>query len=161
MIVCVLIKPAARALKVTVKHFPQRRRSMKASYGARPVQLMADIVKPDDFAVSRVKKGNMKAVEVEWIVSRASRISFGLCKHVLRTESEFLCFNDPEQYGVNIQRVIGGTVGRFVFFNIALSEVAQISRSVKASDVPPGASKLRIDSGSSSFSLALRLRHLR
>jgi hypothetical protein len=33
MIVCVLVKPAARALKVAVKQFPQRSRGMKASYG--------------------------------------------------------------------------------------------------------------------------------
>ena len=156
MIVCVLLKPAARALEVAIEHFPQRSGSVKPSYGARPVQLMADIMKPDDFAVGRVKKRNVKAVEVKWIVGRAARVSFGLGEDILRTEGESLRFNDAEQNRVNVQRVIGRPVVSLVLFDSALRVVAQASRCVEGSYGPPGASKLRIDSRSSSLPLILQ-----
>jgi hypothetical protein len=59
-------------------------------------------VKPDDFTVSRVKKGNVKAIEVKGIGSRAARVSFGLGEHVLRTESEFLRLYDTKQNRVYV-----------------------------------------------------------
>jgi len=63
---------------------------------------MADIVKPDDFTVGRVKKRNVKAIEVKWIVGCTARVSFGLSEDVLRTEGEFLRLNHAEQDRVNV-----------------------------------------------------------
>ena len=56
-----------------------------------------------------------------------SRVPFGLGEDVLRTEGEFLRFNDPEQDRVDVQRIIGRHVVSLVLFDSALGVVAQAS----------------------------------
>ena len=50
----------------------------------RPVQLVPDVVVPDDFAVGRIQKRNLEASEVEGAIGESLGVTLGLREHALR-----------------------------------------------------------------------------
>lgn len=79
------------------------------------IQAVANIVMPDDFAVSGIEKRYPATAEIERIDGCAPRVAFGLGQNVLRAEGEFLGCNNAEQPATDAQGVIGWSMFRGVF----------------------------------------------
>ena len=82
---------------------------------------MADIVKPDDFAVGRIEERDMEAGEVEGILCGTSGISLGLSQGVLRTECPPLCFDDPKDAAIDAEGIVRRAIIRLVFLDAVRS----------------------------------------
>src|SRR5205823_13328571 len=104
---------------------------VEVSDPARAVQQMPDIVEPENLAVSRVEERNVETAKIEPVPGRAARVTLGLHQRVLRTEAEFLRFDDAEERAVEAERIISRTVARLVLRDSVLRQYAQRLRGVK------------------------------
>ena len=50
------------------------------------------------FPVGGIEKRHAVAVPVAGAVECAARVTFGLFKHILRTDGDFLCFDDAQEF---------------------------------------------------------------
>src|SRR5205823_1697250 len=73
----------------------------------RPIQIVADVVIPNDFAIGGVEKRNPEAAEVKGALDHAPRIALRLREDVLRTERELLCLNNSQNPTADGERIIG------------------------------------------------------
>src|SRR6266849_2906127 len=97
---------------------------------------MANVVEPEDLAGCRIQKGRSIAIEVERCVVNALRVALGLREYVLRTQRDFLRFDDPQELAINDQRVVGGAICGGKLLNRVTTILAQRSCWTERRDLP-------------------------
>src|SRR5947209_8300115 len=97
---------------------------------------MANILEPEDLPVCRIQKRHSIAIEVEWRMVNALRVTLGLCEHVLRTQRDLFRLDDAEELAVNDQRIVGGPICRRKLFNRMAAIPAQRFCWIERRDLP-------------------------
>src|SRR5436309_6418568 len=97
---------------------------------------MANIVEPEDLPVRRIQKRHSIAIEVEWRMVNALRVTLGLCEHVLRTQRDLFRLDDAEELAVYDQRIVGGTVGSRELLDRMTTISAERSCGIEGCDFP-------------------------
>ena len=115
---------------------------MESSERVRTIQMVANVMMPDYFAVRGIEEGNTVAVKAQRVCGCSSRISFRLREDILRAKRELLCLNDAENPTSDAERVICWSVVRLVFFDCAAVVRGKRFAIVEGDDSPPAALSL-------------------
>src|SRR5439155_7488386 len=103
---------------------------------ARTVQIVADVMEPQHFAIRRVQKWDMKSIEVERIRGCAARVSLRLNENVLWAKTQLLGFYDGQDATVRYQHIIGGAVIGGVFLGGVIAIRGHRPSRVEGNDLP-------------------------
>src|SRR5262249_1936311 len=142
----VLLKPIALGVEIAGEHLAERVRRVETRDLSRPIQLVANILKPEHLAIRGVQERNVIPTEVEAACVNAFRISFGLPENVLRSEGDLLRFDDAQQLTIDDERVIRRTIcGRVLLDRMALV-LGKCTIRVERHDLPSPRPELGVDS---------------
>jgi hypothetical protein len=98
----------------------------------RRIQLVADVVVPDDLAVGGVKKRNAELAGSDGRLGDAFGVALSLEENVLRTDGELLGLDDADDEAATAEGVVGGPLA------VSNSSTAQFSQTVSGT---PGANR--------------------
>ena len=136
---------AKRSFEIEGEKSAERLRRVEVRDLPRTVQIAADIMVPDHFAVRGIEKRSAKAAKNNRARRDPTRVPISLAQYVLRAEAELLCFNDPENLTCCANRVIGRAMVGRIFLNGAAIEFRKRGVRCERHHAPAGRAEARVD----------------
>ncbi len=130
---------------VARQEFPKSLRRVERGDLMRPIEWVADVMMPGDFAVRGIQERHTESAEIKGARLQSARISLGLQQNFLRTERQLLRFHNPKNLAVGTEGVIRRACLGGIFFNGTVAVYAEGAVGFEGNNSPTCRSELEVN----------------